>query len=339
MSGKMWKAKVNHLGASIDRCRERIDEVVQEEKSTKMSKLAEQYREQVYNNGSGTTVEVSIKTKKPSRRSIDAKRTTSKSMVGNNQDKNWDTLLSQDDDQSDMLSPPNVKRTQSLTGKPFIKESMVPKRTMPPKRIKSTRLLSQKSTKAPVDFKQFAQKTKSSRAKEKDENMPNLQDEVKLNKLKSLGESERIQRTENRLGKENFVGFNSQNQNNFNENAKHEFPNRTLQIFLRELRSAVNSSYQSLSSSSNSLDLNKIIDDIEFVAANLSPNLAGTSTLESPNVTAPQTKHNRIPRTSNAQTAPLLETMVPNQLIQEQIVRRLQLELEKVHTYYISFQI
>jgi len=45
MPGKVWKSKVDHLGASIDRCRERIDEIVQEEKGNekfnKMSKLSE----------------------------------------------------------------------------------------------------------------------------------------------------------------------------------------------------------------------------------------------------------------------------------------------------------
>ena len=45
MPGKVWKSKVDHLGASIDRCRERIDEIVQEEKGNerfnKMNKLSE----------------------------------------------------------------------------------------------------------------------------------------------------------------------------------------------------------------------------------------------------------------------------------------------------------
>ena len=190
MPRKVWKAQVDHLGGSIDRCRERIDEMVQEEndqRSNSMNRLTEQYSKQVYNSGTGTTVTVSVKTRKPSTRSgandikgnsrlrhrsssISRKHQNAEAFydkMENDRGKNWDTLLSQDD-HTESISPIVVKhRTQSLHGKPKIKEAAVVKSIVPQKRIKTSRSVTQRNAKVPVEYKQFAQNTKSSRAKEK----------------------------------------------------------------------------------------------------------------------------------------------------------------------------
>ena len=121
MPGNKWRSQVDHLGASIDRCRERIDEVAQYEKrqnSKDASRKTEQYRSEVYNNGSGTTVEISIKTKKPS----SGKRKPYRNSVEETQDMNWDTLLSQDDCK-EIFSPSKSK--QNIHGPPTTKEGIV----------------------------------------------------------------------------------------------------------------------------------------------------------------------------------------------------------------------
>lgn len=331
----MWKAKVDHLGASIDRCREHIDEMVYDEndqRSKKMSRLTEQYRKQVYNSGAGTTVEVSIKTKKPSLRSVDKKDITRLRMEKDG-GKNWDTLLSQDDDQSDSFSPTIIKRAQSLPGKPKIKEAIVSKRTVPHKRTKTSRSLAQRNAKVPVELKQFAQKTKSSRSKEmeRDENLPKFKDKHMSSKDNFFREGASVTNTGKELAKAENVGSALNSQKYLNENMRHEFPNRTLQIFLRELRSAVNSSAADITKSPNNIDLNKIIDDIEFVAANLNPFTPGVATFKGPNVIDQQTSN--VPSiTPDARTKTPSDTIVATQMLQQQIVRQLQFELEKVRS-------
>ena len=180
MPGNKWKSKVDHLGASIDRCRERIDEIVQEEnyqRSNKVSRMTEQYKGQIYNNGSGTTVEVSIKTKKPSTRSQESRIPATKSNTGRNRDINWDTLLSQDD-RSDIFSPSKFK--QNIIEKPKTKECLVSKTTLPQKRTKLSRSSGKRFTREPADLKRFSQKTKSSVAKEKESIRTKTYDEMRL---------------------------------------------------------------------------------------------------------------------------------------------------------------
>ena len=313
MPGNKWKSKVDHLGASIDRCRERIDEIVQEEnyqRSNKVSRMTEQYKGQIYNNGSGTTVEVSIKTKKPSTRSQESQIPATKSNTGRNRDINWDTLLSQDD-RSDIFSPSKFK--QNIIEKPKTKECLVSKTTLPQKRTKLSRSSGKRFTREPADLKRFSQKTKSSVAKEKESI-----------RTKTHDESENVSDAPKILN-ENYATSTLQNQNNVNDGIRHEFPNRTLHIFLRELRSAVNTSGPDTSN----IDVNKIIDDIEFVTANLTPPTIGGvkdfNIQKNPtNIAIPSSV------VSNEQTKTPSDTILAAQLIQEQVVRQLQTELEKV---------
>ena len=165
MPGNLWKAKVDHLGASMDRCRERINEMVQEEKNNerynKMSKQSEQYKQEIYNNGSGTTVQISIKTKKPSKHYVERHISPAKLQSENKKDMNWDTLLSQDD-RSDIFIPSKSK--QSLPMKTKNKGKMILKSSDRNKRVKSTH---SKNTHGQVE-KRFAGKTQSSIAKEQE---------------------------------------------------------------------------------------------------------------------------------------------------------------------------
>ena len=115
------------------------------------------------------------------------------------------------------------------------------------------------------------------------------------------------------------------NQKYTNDDIRHEFPNRTLHIFLRELRSAVNSS----GPDTTNIDVNKIIDDIEFVTANLTPPTPGATKdysmqNQQTNIAVPSTI------VSNEHTNNQSDTILATQLIQEQVVRQLQMELEKV---------
>ena len=176
MPGNKWRSEVDHLGASIDRCRERIDEVVQHEKrqsSKTISRLTEQYRGEVYNNGSGTTVEISIKTKKPS---LSSRKPYAKLSIEETRDMNWDTLLSQDE-RSDIFSP--SKSSQNIHGPHTTKEGIVIKPRLQ-KRTKLYRSPGQRCTKDPLNSRRFAQKTKSSLSKEKvgDKNLPNIRDKL-----------------------------------------------------------------------------------------------------------------------------------------------------------------
>ena len=171
MPGNVWRSKVDHLGASMDRCRERINEMVQEEKNnerhSKMSKISEQYKQEIYNNGSGTTVQISIKTKKPSKSYLERHISPAKLQSENKKDMNWDTLLSQDD-RSDIFSPSKYK--QSLPMKTKNKGKMILKSSDRNKRVKSTR---PKNAHEEVEIKRFAGKTKSSIAKEKEPSADN----------------------------------------------------------------------------------------------------------------------------------------------------------------------
>ena len=159
----MWKGKVDHLQGSIDRCRKQIDDMVQQEqtiKSRERNKSTENYSQRVFDNGTGTTVEVSIKTKKPSSRSSENKKQSTKPGLSNDRNKNWDTLLSQDDE-SEVISPP-MKKVESLQRQPKIKPPVLTKDAFAPSRSKAYRSLPPKSTKVPVESKRYAQKTISS---------------------------------------------------------------------------------------------------------------------------------------------------------------------------------
>ena len=325
----MWKSKVDHLGASIDRCRERIDEMVQEEtyqRSNKVSKMTEQYKGQVYNNGSGTTVEVSIKTKKPSTRSDESRKPATKLNLERNRDTNWDTLLSQDD-RSDIFSPSKYK--QNINEKPKMKEGLVSKTSLPHKRTKLSRSSGKRHVKEPVDSKRFSQKTKSSVAKEKehDKDLGNTRNKQICN-TKTYYETENVSDAPNLLDKEDYVTSTLQNQKYINDGIRHEFPNRTLHIFLRELRSAVNSS----GPDTTNIDVNKIIDDIEFVTANLTPPTTGAT---KDYIMQKQQTNTAIRSTivSNEQNKNQSDTILATQIIQEQVVRKLQMELEKVRKH------
>ena len=176
-----------------------------------------------------------------------------------------------------------------------MKEGLVSKTTLPQKRTKLSRSSGKRRVKEPVDSKRFSQKTKSSVAKEKNH----------IRKTNTNNESENVSDAPNILDKEDYVTSTMQNQKYINDDIRHEFPNRTLHIFLRELRSAVNSS----GPDTTNIDVNKIIDDIEFVTANLTP----TTNI-----------------VSNERTKNESDTIIATQLIQEQVVRQLQMELEKV---------
>ena len=307
MPGKVWKSKVDHLGASIDRCRERIDEIVQEEKGNekfnKMSKLSEQYTQQIYNNGSGTTVEVSIKTKKPSsKKPVEYQKSPAKLQIENSKDMNWDTLLSQDD-RSDIFSINKVKKQLPLKNK--TKDSMISKNTDRSKRVKSLR---QKNAQDLIESKRFASKTKSSISKEKE-----------------LDEDARSI-TRNAKSANSYVASNDRY---LKETVSNDFTNRTLQIFLRELRVAVNSSSSNTNISANCVDLNKIIDDIEYVASNLNPNSIQAS--DRTGMASLPVQPNKPPESAiGLQTNPITDSQSPAHLMQAEIVRQLQLEVEKV---------
>ena len=306
MPGKVWKSKVDHLGASIDRCRERIDEIVQEEKGNerfnKMNKLSEQYTQQIYNNGSGTTVEVSIKTKKPSsKRPIEYPKSPAKLQIENSKDMNWDTLLSQDD-RSDIFSINKVKKQLPLKSK--TKDSMILKNSDRSKRVKSVR----QKTAQDIESKRFASKTKSSISKEKE-----------------LGEDARSI-TRNAKSVNSCVPSNDRY---LKETVSNDFTNRTLQIFLRELRVAVNSSSSNTNSSANCVDLNKIIDDIEYVASNLNPNSIQASD-RTGLASLPVQPNKPTDSAIGLQTKLISDSQSPAHLMQAEIVRQLQLEVEKV---------
>ena len=306
MPGKVWKSKVDHLGASIDRCRERIDEIVQEEKGNerfnKMSKLSEQYTQQIYNNGSGTTVEVSIKTKKPSsKKTVEYHKSPAKLQIENSKDMNWDTLLSQDD-RSDIFSINKVKKQLPLKSK--TKDSMMLKNSDRSKRVKSVR----QKTAQDIESKRFASKTKSSISKEKE-----------------LGEDARSI-TQNAKSVNSCVPSNDRY---LKETVSNDFTNRTLQIFLRELRVAVNSSSSNTNSSANCVDLNKIIDDIEYVASNLNPNSIQASD-RTGLASLPVQPNKPTDSAIGLQTKLVSDSQSPAHLMQAEIVRQLQLEVEKV---------
>ena len=306
MPGKVWKSKVDHLGASIDRCRERIDEIVQEEKGNerfnKMSKLSEQYTQQIYNNGSGTTVEVSIKTKKPSsKKTVEYHKSPAKLQIENSKDMNWDTLLSQDD-RSDIFSINKVKKQLPLKSK--TKDSMILKNSDRSKRVKSVR----QKTAQDIESKRFASKTKSSISKEKE-----------------LGEDARSI-TRNAKSVNSCVPSNDRY---LKETVSNDFTNRTLQIFLRELRVAVNSSSSNTNSSANCVDLNKIIDDIEYVASNLNPNSIQASD-RTGLASLPVQPNKPTDSAIGLQTKLISDSQSPAHLMQAEIVRQLQLEVEKV---------
>ena len=307
MPGKVWKSKVDHLGASIDRCRERIDEIVQEEKGNerfnKMSKLSEQYTQQIYNNGSGTTVEVSIKTKKPSsKRPIEYPKSPAKLQIENSKDMNWDTLLSQDD-RSDIFSVNKDKKQLPLKSK--TKDSMILKNSDRNKRVKSVR---QKSAQDLIESKRFASKTKSSISKEKEQRE----------------DARRI--TQNAKSASPYVASNDRN---LKEAISNDFTNRTLQIFLRELRVAVNSSSSNTNSSAACVDLNKIIDDIEYVASNLNPSSIKASD-RTGSASLPAQPNKPAESVIGLQTKLISDSQSPAHLMQAQIVSQLQLDIEKV---------
>ena len=316
MPGKVWKSKVDHLGASIDRCRERIDEIVQEEKGNvrfnKMSKLSEQYTQQIYNNGSGTTVEVSIKTKKPSsKQPIEYHKSPAKLQIENSKDMNWDTLLSQDD-RSDIFSINKDKKQLPLKSKS--KNSMISKNSDRSKRVKSVR---HKNGQDLIESKRFASKTKSSISKEKE-----------------LGEDAR-RMTRNAKSATSYVASDDKY---LKETISNDFTNRTLQIFLRELRVAVNSSSSNTNRSANCVDLNKIIDDIEYVASNLNPSSIKASD-KTVLASLPVQPNKPADSATGVQTKLISDSQSPTHLMQAQIVRQLQLEVEKVLKLINDFSI
>ena len=302
----MWKGKVDHLQGSIDRCRKQIDDMVQQEqtiKSRERNKSTENYSQRVFDNGTGTTVEVSIKTKKPSSRSSENKKQSTRPGLSNDRNKNWDTLLSQDDD-SEVISPP-MKKVQSLQRQPKIKPPVLTKDVFAPSRSKAYRSLPPKSTKVPVESKRYAQKTISSTNNKCDRNDQRL---IHRAASSADGVTMRSQSTDKDID-------NTENLNAIT----HQFPNRTLHVFLRELRSAVGVSNLY---SANDIDLHKIIDDIEFVAANLHAPSSENKVL------AGQT--NLKQKELNSRTEPRSDKIATAELIQSQVVRKLQLELEKV---------
>ena len=113
------------------------------------------------------------------------------------------------------------------------------------------------------------------------------------------------------------------------EAISNDFTNRTLQIFLRELRVAVNSSSSNTNISANCVDLNKIIDDIEYVASNLNPNSIQAS--DRTGLASLPVQPNKPPESAiGLQTNPITDSQSPAHLMQAEIVRQLQLEVEKV---------
>ena len=335
MPNKMWNAQVDHLEGAIDRCRERIDEIVQQETS---NKLKEKFRKQVYNSGTGTTVEVSVKTRKPSTRSAVENKDNSegkhsktnrihkstKELHGRSEkdDRNWDSLLSQDDNHTDNYSPTMIR--QHTIDKPKIKNPIVTKRVIPQKRIKTSNLLTRRNAKVPVESKQFAQKTSSSRAKEKErnENLRKSKDQHVGYKNVLEAENEIVTRTEKES--ENMCTSSQ------NKIIRQNFPNRTLQIFLRELRSTVNANKSMSNLSANDVDLNKILDDLDFVAAHLNPYTPGAAIFSESNGIGHQNSKMLPIDTSNAQTEANSDTVAATEMIKEEVIRRLQIELEKV---------
>ena len=279
-----------------------------------MSKLSEQYTQQIYSNGSGTTVEVSIKTKKPSKQTTERYKSPSKPHIENTRDMNWDTLLSQDD-RSDIFSQSKHKKPLSLKSKS--KESVALKN---PERIKRLKSVRQLNAQEHIDSKRFASKTKSSISKEKElsENVRHIPSATQYVKSSVTSKDKGISTIDP-------TGSVQSTESCVKESIPKDFPKRTLQIFLRELRVAVNSNSSNTNSSTNSVDLNKIIDDIEYVAANLNPNMAKNA------VIASSSQQNKKPDGAlGFVTKHLPQSQSPKDFIQAQIVRQLQLEVEKV---------
>lgn len=251
MPSSLWKAQVEQIEDNLDSCMNRLDKLAEMDKGATAAQQG--VSRKIYDNGS-TTVEVSIKTRKPKGSSGGAG--SMDRPQGSSRCQKWDSILSQ---QSELDS--------DVTEEPPVGVGVAP-RKYPSER---------QTFKASKGPKAYAQGTKSSQARSvrvKPCQRPAANatpGAAQKNKRSEVPVPATALRSEAAAKPTDVVDAHRKNL---------VFPARTLQVFLHEMRATLKASSitteptgPSLGQPSSKAEGNeaafKVLDDLEFIAANL----------------------------------------------------------------------